>query len=38
MPVEQAARFDFVVNLKTAAALGITAPPIVMLRADTVTE
>ena len=38
IPVEQAARFVFVVNLKTAAALGITIPPIVMLRADTVIE
>jgi putative ABC transport system substrate-binding protein len=38
IPFERAARFDTVINLKTAKALGITIPSKVLLRADRVIE
>ena len=38
MPIEQPTKFDFVVNLKTAKALGITFPRSILLRATKVIE
>ncbi|HET9685977.1 MAG TPA: ABC transporter substrate binding protein, partial [Pseudolabrys sp.] len=38
LPVEQASKYQLVINLRTSKTLGITVPPAVLARADELIE